>query len=192
MSWKSYALGKVNLATASTAAAEIITEKLGSCVVDTSAKKYTYTYGGKTYTGSTTSAQSSNTYNYIICLNDETGEFVMSVANNAATGNTCNYYVSASMLRVKVDKNTEELAPNGLLNMTYGDCFNVVFATNSTSSMTLVPATTVNYYSDNTKYYFKPIVDMFSASFTNVTPGQTIEVDGQQFMCVAACLYAKL
>ena len=192
MAWKSYALGKVNLATASTAAAEIITEKLGNCVVDTSARTYTYTYGGKTYTGATTSPYPSNTYDYLLCLNDATGEFVVSVATASLTGNTGCYYIAASMLRVKVDKNTEELSPNDLLNMGYEKCINILFSVNSTAFTTLVPAMTVRYYSSNENHYFRPIVDMFVTASSSVVPGQTIEVDGQQFMCVATCLYAKL
>lgn len=200
MAWKSYALGLCNADMAAQSSAEIISEQLGECTADTSNDKLNYTYGGVTYTVQYKAGTGSGSYQAVLSLNDETGEFVVAVADGSYGGAYTNFFIIAAILRLELDTGVE-LYPMYGQGSNLSVTFNITgdhngTELNTTNRLVLVPALTGPWYPNSTsltKYMWRRIAGMYSSNTNNVVKaGQTIELAGQQFLCVACGLFAKL
>lgn len=195
MAWKSFALGEVVLSDCITAAAEIITDEIGNCVANTSAKTLTLTFGGNTYTVNVSNDNNTQLMKTGLFLNDETGEFVISYLTGKYGSNPARHaLIYAALLRVLMDDGSVELVPveNPAYNIDYIFGINNPSYFGKTNSVVLRPLITYYFYSNTEKYNHKLIVDMFTVNNNTIAIGSTIRVDGQDFLCVGQYMFAKL
>lgn len=192
MAWKSFHVGtNVHPNTAAASAAPIITEQLGTCSY--ASEKLTYTYGGTSYSVQVKSGNSSHKATYILLVNTDTGEFFISASLTSSDSFTFYNYIASAILLVQVEADNV-LVPVTSFAGNYNGLFNVSgshASTNTTNRISLYPAVTSTEFGETNK--FRPAPSLY-ASYMNfaITAGQTIEVDGQQFLCVACSLFAKL
>lgn len=197
MAWKCYALGVSSVGSAASAAATIISEQFGvSC--STSNGAFRYKYNGVSYIVGYKYGGSTDV-NFVLCLNAETGEFVLAPSVDSYEGTNASYFISSAILRVETADGVAmsymtfpDFPLSTLFNIT-GDNSTYI---NTTNRITLYPAVVgpkYPYTLDAGKQMYCPFVDMFASNTNSVIKaGQTIEVDGQQFLCVSCGLFAKL
>lgn len=197
MAWKSYALGSGSIDHLARCA-EIITEELGTCTYNSSSRKLSYTYDGVTYE---VGCVAGDINHQILFLNDKTGEFILSYSGNnyLTSSTTINNVLICAILLVERADGTKVLAPM----VSYADTkpsryFSIPAldeGSNATTDIVLVPMVTngkynnLNYpYPDN----FRPVINMFTGAIRGINVGTTIQVAGQNFLCVAPTMFEKL
>lgn len=194
MPWKTFHLGNnVHANTAAETAAPIITEHLGECSY--ASENLTYVYGGQTYSVQVKSGNSSQLNTYILALNTDTGEFFVSTSLTSSSSFSFYNYIASAILLVQVGADNV-LVPVTSFAGNYNGLFNVSGSytgtgINTTNRISLYPAVTSTEFGETNK--FRPVPSLYT-TYMNfaITAGQTIEVDGQQFLCVACSLFAKL
>ena len=197
MAWKAYALGSGSIDHLARCA-EIITEELGACTYNASGPNFSYTYDGVTHT---VNCQAGKMASQILFLNDETGEFILSFSDVTSINKSTNiddFLICAVLLLEKAD-GTTGLAP--LVN--YADTkpgryFSIPAldeGSNWKTNIVLVPMLTNGKYSnaaDMNNVNFRPVVNMFTGAISGISVGTTIQVAGQNFLCVAPTMFEKL
>lgn len=193
MGWKCFQVcANAHPNTAGANAAPIITEYLGDCTYAN--EKLTYTYGGTTYSVNVKSGNSSQMAEYILSLNTDTGEFFISATAPYFKSNAFYDYIASAIFLVQTDANSKVLVPVTSFAGNYSGVVNVLGAVsspNTKKSITLYPAITCTEYADDVK--FKPMVNYYVTYLhLGIKAGQTVELDGQRFLCVACSLFTKL
>lgn len=190
MAWEVHALGNLTRTAAYEAAAEIITQELGDCTF-TSSTKWSYTFGGETY--SLTLYAGTTAYDAYLFINKETGEFVLSNTNtqNASSMSDTMY---AAILLLQMDAETVKLVPTGTPLNNAPDVFAISNSSaNTTPVLSLRPAFTGKSYNTAVaNCAYRPVVNMFEYLGYNITAGTYVQVDGQTFLCVAQRLFVKV
>lgn len=200
MAWKSYALGKVTLATAITSAATILAELFDDCVANTDAGNLTLTVDGNSYTTKAASSSATASYDTGLFVNDATGAFLISAMKTAYPNTTGKTYenIMSSLLEIQTGDEQTTLVPIANYNVNYGTAFSIPYSasssgSNNTNFVTLVPLVTqMNYNANVANSLYRPVVGLFASNVGNIAVGTTIEVDGQRFLHVATALFAKL
>ena len=198
MAWEIHSLGTNSLSELYAGAAEIITEKLGNCVYDSSSNRFTYDYGGQTYY--VPAYSSSTKYDDMLFLNTDTGEFCLSFATTASAASNLGGFVHAGIFRLQVDEETTELAPIG--KTSFSKQVYMIFSIgypqseNTSNFLTLVPVVTLYQYTDEynpvSRHQYKIVVNMFTSCVKHIAVGATIQVAGQDFICIAPALFVKM
>ena len=190
MAWEAYALGSLNQVETLDASIAIINRELGSCT--RSGSDVTYTFNGVTYSFSSTTS-SSKWMQGVLCLNKETGEFVISCANSGSIGSSMSDRCFGAVLRIQMDKDNQQLIPVKQLG-TFTDVFAVCSSSyNTSTTLPLRQAFTGTYYNENVAdCRYRPIVDMYETFGYSIAPGTYLRVDGQNFLCVMHQLFVKL
>lgn len=200
MAWTAYALGAETPKNIISVAADIISEKLGEFVYDSSANTCTYTFKGVTYTIQATNSTTSSSSQYVLSLNADTGEFCIGCKDALGSGADAKRYISAAIFLLQTESGTEVLAPvdvnistsQKLYEMFTGSYASTASATNYSTHFVMMPVCTNYFYSSNVGYRYKLVVNMFTTNGASVAAGTTIQVGGQNFLCVAPTLFEKL
>lgn len=202
MAWKSFALGKITMATALPMLVDILNENISGCAAELStaaSDAIDYTYGGTTQTVSARTSSSTSSYDYFVFLNDSTGAFLLSVSTTTSYLNKATTaHISCMVAELESeDGQTELMCLNGF-SQAYNQVFTLPAAhdpetTNRTNFITLVPLATMVYYNtSDTRCAHRPVAGLFGSSAGAIPAGTTIEVAGQRFLCVAVGMFAKL
>lgn len=200
MAWKTYALGEVLASDALTETASILGELFDDCVADTTAYTLTLTVSGNSYTVIFNAKSTVSKYNTGLFVNDATGAFLISAMKTAYPNTTGKTYenIMSSLLEIQTGDEQTTLVPIANYNVNYGTAFSIPYSasssgSNNTNFVTLVPLVTqMNYNANVANSLYRPVVGLFASNVGNIAVGTTIEVAGQQFLCVAVGLFAKL
>lgn len=199
MGWKCYANASMPMAQVRTYTAEKLSEIFGSCVAISSG--VTLSYGGNDYYVEISCSTNRTNYVNMLFVNDETGEFIVAWQKTGLTDSDSkrDQFIYGALLKIQTEENKTELIPCVGGETYYARVFGMEYNSgvsgdyNETSFVTLTPLATGGRYNSTVSHSnFRPIVGMFTSNVSNIPVGATIEVAGQQFLCVSCGMFAKL